>query len=137
MPRAGNAAPRLNPGQASYVLERLVADRRVTAREIERYMSEMEREISELETRLQSLRQASGNGGVANSHPGNAGPRTAGASRRRKRVSAEQIESRRIQGRYLGLIRQVPANRRAHFQKIAKDRGREAAIKELVSALGK
>lgn len=133
MARPKAAAPRLNPGQASYVLDRMIADRRISARDVERYVSDMQREIADLEDRLQSLRQASANGRVTPE-------RTRGArssAKRGRRVSAQQLASRKIQGRYLGLIRQVPASRRAHFQKIAKDRGREAAIKELASALGK
>ncbi|HEU4521110.1 MAG TPA: hypothetical protein VFT12_03845 [Thermoanaerobaculia bacterium] len=131
--------PRLNPGQAAYVLERMVADRRISARDVSRYVSEMQREISELENRLMSLRQASSSSSTASSRGrGSRAAAKAGATpRRRSRVSAEQAASRKIQGRYLGLIRQIPASRRAHFQKVAKDRGREAAIKELVSALGK
>ncbi len=55
--------------------------------------------------------------------------------RRATRLTGEQIASRQLQGRYLGLIRQIPATRRAHYAKIAKDRGREAAIKEMQSAV--
>jgi hypothetical protein len=47
------------------------------------------------------------------------------------------LASRQLQGRYLGLIRQIPASRRAAFQKIAKDRGREAAINEMRMTLKK
>ena len=133
MARPKAAAPQLNPGQASYVLDRMIADRRISARDVERYESDMQREIADLEDRLQNLRQASANGGDTPQRARSARP----GAKRRRRVSAEQLPSRKIQGRYLGLIRQVPASPRGHFQKIAKDRGREAAIKELVSALGK
>ncbi|HUP45618.1 MAG TPA: hypothetical protein VM779_08915 [Thermoanaerobaculia bacterium] len=111
----------------------MVADRRVSAKDVSRYASDMEREISDLENRLQTLRQASG--GSAQRGRAAAAPRA--GRKRAGRVTAEQRASRKIQGRYLGLIRQIPANRRPHFQKIAKEKGREAAIKELVSALGK
>ncbi len=55
--------------------------------------------------------------------------------RRATRLTGDQIASRQLQGRYLGLIRQIPATRRARYAKIAKDRGREAAIKEMQSAV--
>jgi hypothetical protein len=51
--------------------------------------------------------------------------------RRRSRITPEQLASRQLQGRYLGLIRQIPASTRAQSQKIAKERGREAAINEM------
>ena len=61
---------------------------------------------------------------------------TTGKRRRRSaKLTSEQLASRQLQGRYLGLIRQIPASQRARFSKIAKDKGREAAIKELQSAV--
>jgi hypothetical protein len=35
------------------------------------------------------------------------------------------------------LIRQIPKTKRPQYQKTAREKGREAAIKEMVSALGK
>jgi hypothetical protein len=35
------------------------------------------------------------------------------------------------------LIRQIPASKRGQYQKIAKDQGREAAIKEMAATLRK
>ena len=139
MPRLKKAMPQLTPGQAGYVLERMVKDRRLSAGDINRYVSEMQREISDLEMRLQNLRQASGagNGARAASLAGSSRIPVAKGKPAKRRVSAEQRASRLVQGRYLGLIRQIPASKRAQYQKIAKERGREAAIKELVSALGK
>ena len=136
MARPRAALPQLSPGQATYVLERMIADRRVSAKDVSRYVSEMQREIDELENRLERLRQATG--GAA---PAARRGRPAGAAKaqrgRRRRVTAEQEASRKLQGRYLGLIRQIPASRRGPFQRTAKEKGREAAIKDLVSALGK
>jgi len=42
-----------------------------------------------------------------------------------------------LRGRYLGLIRQIPANKRGQYQKIAKDSGREAAINAMKSAVNR
>ena len=57
--------------------------------------------------------------------------------RSRATITPEQLASRQLQGRYLGLIRQIPASKRGQYQKIAKEKGREAAIKEMGGALGK
>ena len=150
-PRKSSSNAQLSPGQASYVLQRLIRDRRVSAGEVSRYVSDMQREITELEERLEALRQASGSassqtGGQrrrgrppaqASSQQSQGGGQGGAQRRRGRAITAEQRQSRVIQGRYLGLIRQIPASRRGQYQKIAKEKGREAAIKEMASALGK
>jgi hypothetical protein len=47
------------------------------------------------------------------------------------RLSPEVVASRQLQGRYLALIRQVPKSKRAAFSKMAKEHGREAAVKAM------
>lgn len=138
----------LSPGQASYVLDRLIGDRRITRADINRYVEEMKREISVLEQRLASLREATGDAisrafhavmpGKRRGRPPGSGTKAGGGAKRaRAKITPEQLASRKLQGRYLGLIRQIPASRRSQYQKIAKERGREAAIKEMTSALNK
>jgi hypothetical protein len=106
------------------MLQDLMRAGRVSTADIKRY-----REIRQLEQRLQSLR---GGRGAA---PG--AQRGAVGRRRSSRITAEQLASRQLQGRYLGLIRQIPKAQRARYAKVASDRGREAAIKEMRTALNK
>jgi hypothetical protein len=178
----------MSHGQAAYVLDRLIADRRISPSEVSRYVSDMHREISDLETRLQTLRTHAGASTGASSAPSSTGggfgarrgrppgrppgsgvtasgkrrgrppgsknvaPSPAAAStgsavaqtgvaagkrRRRARITPEQLASRQLQGRYLGLIRQIPANKRGQYQKIAKESGREAAINAMKSAVNR
>lgn len=137
-PRQSSSRPQLTPGQASYVLERLIGDRRVSAGEVARYVNDMRREIDDLQHRLETLRAASGGALVASRRRGR--PPAVPRGRRRGRptaVTAERRASQQLQGRYLGLIRQIPKTKRAQYQKIAKEKGREAAIREMTSALGK
>ena len=171
-PRLNIPAPQLSAGQASYVLDRLIADRRVSPGEVSRYVSDMHREISDLESRLQMLRTHAGaapsgtvtgarrgrppgrppGSGKRRGRPPGSGKKAAAAAapamggaeaaapgkrRRRSKITPEQLASRQLQGRYLGLIRQIPASRRAQYQKIAKDQGREAAINAMKSAVGR
>jgi len=187
-PRLNAPAPQLSAGQAAYVLERLIADRRISPGEVSRYVSDMHREINDLESRLQMLRTHAGastgsgagmtSGGTTGARRGrppgrppgsgvtasgkrrgrppgsknvassSAAAASGGASdaaastgggkrRRRARITPEQLASRQLQGRYLGLIRQIPASRRAQYQKIAKESGREAAINAMKSAVGR
>jgi hypothetical protein len=65
-----------------------------------------------------------------------AAPARAGR-RGRSAITPEQLASRQLQGRYLGLIRQIPASKRAQYQRTAKEKGREAAIREMQGVLGK
>lgn len=200
---SGGSDQRISSGQAAYVVERLLSERRISQGEINRYISEMGREISDLEARLQRLREAHGgqiaaavagigaavgaaalvrrrpgrppgsgrgpgrppgSGRGPGRPPGRRGPGrppksaaapaanvatdtaaagaagTTGRKRGRKRTSSitgDQLASRQLQGRYLALVRQFAEGKRAQYAKIAKERGREAAIKEMMSALGK
>ena len=148
-PRKPTAPVEVSPGQASYVLQKLVDARRVTSAEVHRYVKEMQSEISDLERRLQSLKEATGEairsvvskltpGGRRRGRPpGSGAAKAAGGRKRRSAITPEQLASRQLQGRYLGLIRQIPASRRAQYQKIAKDNGREAAIKAMQGVLNK
>ena len=130
-PRRSSSGLRLSPSQAQEVLHAMINDGRISSGEITRYI-----EIQQLEERLRSLR---GGGGVRGRRPGPRAPRAAGRRGRRRRgpITAEQLASRQLQGRYLGLIRQIPKSQRARYAKTAKERGREAAIKEMQSALKK
>jgi hypothetical protein len=161
----------LSPGQAHYVLERLIKDRRVSASEINTYVSEMGREINDLEARLARLKDAAGPAaaaavagiaaGVAGavavrrgrkpgrppgrppasaSTEGATGTGGGGAKRGRKArtaITPEQLASRQLQGRYLALVRRFPENKRAQYAKTAKEKGREAAIRDMEDAVKK
>lgn len=199
-PRNNPTAPDVTPGQAKWVIQRLISERRLSPNEVQRYVGDMQREISDLERQLDMLRQAHGGSGSASrtssssaSSSSNAGstgarrgrkpgrkpgrpagsgasaqtaggeqparkrrgrpPRAASANaggeqaaaapkagrgskkRARAAITPEQLASRQLQGRYLALIRQIPAARRAPYAKLAKEKGREAAIKELQDAV--
>lgn len=193
--KQGDSTPaKLSGGQASYVLERLLKERRVSQSDVNGYLSQMKQEIGQLEERLKHLRDAvgdaasaavSGIASVASSavaavrgrRPGRpagsknkvgrppgrpagtpgrkpgrpakaaaapaaatdtAAPSKKGAKRTRKAaITAEQLASRQLQGRYLALVRRFPANRRAAIARTAKEKGREAAIKEMQDNLPK
>jgi O6-methylguanine-DNA--protein-cysteine methyltransferase len=141
-PRKSVSDQKLSPGQASYVLDRLIGDRRVTRTDVQRYVNDMHREIGDLERRLQSLKEAAGSAirsAIQALTPGKRRGRPPGGGKKRRsaKITAEQLASRQLQGRYLGLIRQIPASKRGTYQKIAKEKGREAAIKEMMTTLKK
>jgi hypothetical protein len=122
----------MNEQQAAYVLDYLVRSGRVSPREISRIVAEG---IRQTEDRLNALRDGLAARAAPNStksHPVSAGRRP--ARRRRRHVSPEVAASRQLQGRYIALLRQLPQRRRARISKIAKDEGREAAIKAMQKA---
>jgi len=133
VPRGRRPGSNISTADAQQILQDLIRAGKISVGDIARF-----REIRRLEERLQSLR---GGGGMRGRRPGRppaaaslAGP---AVRRRVRRLSAAGLASRKVQGRYLGLIRQIPASQRGKYTKIAKEKSREAAIKEMQSALGK
>jgi hypothetical protein len=136
----------LSPSHALYVLEQAIEDRRITRADLDRYGKKMREEISEIEARLRSLRDATvkaakrvfdrrGEVPVPHVKGRSRGPKR--AKRSSKPVSAEVVASRKLQGRYIAAVRQLPKTRRARFAAIAKREGREAAIAAIRKAAGK
>jgi hypothetical protein len=130
---------RVTAGEASYVLDRLIQERRLKAGEVARLVTEMHREIEELERRLAALRQAAGSdrpSPVTESSQAKRGP-SAPTGRRRRPVTPELAKSRRLQGEYMGLIRHIQGPARARIKKLASNQGRGAAIKAMRASLAK
>lgn len=68
----------VTPGQAQYVVERLIKERRVSQADVNGYLAEMGREIQEIEQRLADLRAAAG-------HPPPAAPALPAQPERQRR----------------------------------------------------
>ena len=139
-PRTIPVAPPVTSGEAAYVVERLIADRRITPGDVRRYVTGMHDEILGLERRLQILRNATAGSLSPRSATPRIEPSTPAVPRRRrsrKPASAEVKASQQIQGQYVSLIRQIAKYKRAQYQKIAKERGREAAITAMRAVLQK
>ena len=115
----------LSHTEALYIIDRLIAERRISPAMVARIRSEMASEIQQLEERLASLR----------GEPKGSAKRRSALSTSRQKLSAETQASRRLQGTYLNLIRRVPTNQRGQFKQIARTKGREDAIKALRSFL--
>jgi len=135
--------PSLTPTQAQYVIERMLADRRISRAEVARYVGGLPGEIRALEERLTSLRAAT-NGGQAPAE--SAAPARGRAPRRSARPAKRGRKSqataavpawRKLQGSYIGYLRQFPEAKRGKYQRIAKKEGQEAAIIRMKKALGK
>ncbi len=125
--------PGITESQAHYVLSRMLADKRVNRRDIAKYLSQMQSEIKELENRLEQLKSLSGSGSGGTKR---AGKTTKAKKRVSRKPNPQQIKSRKIQGVYMSLIRQIPKTKRATYKKTAKEKNREAAIAAMKKTLG-
>jgi hypothetical protein len=130
---------RVTAGEALYVLDRLIKERRLKASEVAQLVAEMHREIEELERRLATLREATGSARTSQIPKGSRARRDQSAQTEQPRrvVTPELAKSRRLQGEYMGLIRHIQGPARARMKKLAGDQGREAAIKAMRASLTK
>jgi hypothetical protein len=133
------------PGEAVFLIEALTLDGRIDSKTLDEYRSRYSAEIQSLERRLAQLRAATGGSVViaaAGAAVAAAGRTVVRAARRvrqktatktRKSVSPKRARTRELQGRYLGLMHQIPkAVVKSQFGKdaIAK-KGKETVIVEM------
>ena len=128
MPRKLTIPPITN-AQAKYILEKLIDEGVVNAGDVRRLISVMWSEMSAIEKRIAELRAVA----EPLRQPARAMRKGARTVRRasRKILTPERRESMRLQGRYLGSLMKIRKGDRARFRKIAKERGRAAAIQAM------
>jgi hypothetical protein len=129
--------PALTPGQATYVITRLLDERRITTTDIATYLRELHDEITTIEQRLATLRAAPlrATRSTARNTPSNTtAARTVTIKRRFSRTARAQQQ---LQGSYLGYMRQLPEHDKPRFQAIKARSGFAAAITALRHHLGK
>jgi hypothetical protein len=121
----------MTPGQAQYVVERLIKERRVSQGDLNGYLAEMGREIQEIEQRLANLRAAAGPARRAAPAPPSAAraPKTG-----KRRTGARKGHPRGIAGTLAVLLRSIPSAEHAAIQAIRTDKGIKAAIKAAQTA---
>jgi hypothetical protein len=128
----------ISPPDLAYAVSRLIEARKTTAAEVVRLAGERKALITKLETALAALRsgivpEGEGGKGVHRLATG----RVAGSRKARRPASPKMLAARRLQGQYLGYLRQVPAKEKERFQKVAREKSVQAAITELKKRLGK
>ncbi|MBV8543574.1 MAG: S24/S26 family peptidase [Acidobacteria bacterium] len=135
---SGPEEPRMDvtPGQAQWIVERLLADGRISAKDVSQYLDAMRGEIRDIERRLALLRDA--RSGPAASPA----PRSAPPIRKTRKGKGEQRPKasghpRGIAGTLAVLLRSIPAAEHAAIQAIRADQGIQAAIKAARIAVGK
>jgi len=117
------------------VLERLIAERRVSSGEVARYVADIQREIAEIETRIARLRAAGEDTQVRRTGPDLSAKTATPPSRK---VRKRRRTGNPLAGNYMGYMRQVnSARKKAEFKKIKADSGFADAIAALKRHLGK
>ncbi|MEA2162187.1 MAG: Peptidase S24-like [Thermoanaerobaculia bacterium] len=118
----------VTPGQAHWIIERLLADRRISSQDVQRYVADMGREIQDIERRLASLREAAGNGPMASPAPRSEAPAAKTKKRRPGRPKKSAGHPRGIAGTLAVLLRSLPTAAHATIAAIRADKGIQAAI---------
>jgi hypothetical protein len=136
------AIPPLTPGQAQFVLAQAVAERKLTYNDIVSYTARIQDEVRTLEARLAQLRAVASSHVVVEStagRPGGNGRSRARRGRRRvpKPITPAHRASMKLQGQYLGLLRRLPETKKAQMKKLAQEKGREAAVKQMRASTAK
>lgn len=117
------STPQLTGGTAQYVLNRLLAEKRITAREITQYVADLATEIAHVEARLRFLRDANAPAARASYSP-----ERRPAQRTRAHAGGD---GKALGGMYGGLIRRVPKAVQAQYAEIKAKEGIRAAIAAL------
>ena len=125
-------APGISPGQASYVIERLLAERRISPSDVHACLADLAREIQDIEGRIATLRAVAGSDA-----PKTNAPKKDRVARRKRRGRPGRPSAMQLNGRYMGFYRQIPKYDQPKYSAIRKEQGIEAAIKAMREHLGK
>lgn len=149
--RSGGALGAIGPLDLAYAVSRLVAEGRTTPAEVARLAAERSARISSLQTELAALM----GGPVPSAHaiaaakalvgrapsgprrPNRVGTVSTRSDGRRFTTTSKVVAARKVQGQYMGYLRQLPAKDKEQVKAIARDKGVPAAVAELKKRLGK
>lgn len=118
-----NSVHTITAKAAAYVVEKLIAARRISRKEVAQIIAEIGPEIRRLEARLAQLR--------AGSPLPSATASTSKVQQRKRAPTRKTAGGKALGGMYGGLIRRVPKNEQAQYVEIKNSRGIEAAIAAL------
>ena len=132
----------------TYAVNCLIANGQTTAAEVTQLAAERTKRIADLETELAVLKH----GGAAGSVPAKTKKRAtrktatkakkAGKTITRKdgktfTMTKKALAARKMQGQYMGYLRQFPEKAKAQFKALAKKEGVPVAVEEMKQQLGK
>jgi hypothetical protein len=128
MATKNEAAIDVTPGQAQWIVKRMVAERRIAAADVRSMLEGLGGEIADLERRLAALREARENAPVVPQAARSGSP--SGNARKRKggRRTKAPGHPRGIAGTLAVLLRSIPAAEHAAIASIRANQGIQAAI---------
>ncbi len=129
---------KLTPGESHYVLQSLILRGSIKPALVEKTLRGREAEIRSLRDRLASLEGASDGAQPRRRGPGRprgSGKPAAASKVSRRRMSPKVRALRRLQGKYMGLVRGLKVAEKARVRSVREKQGMGAAI-ALASSLG-
>lgn len=128
MPKNKPAVSGIGLPDLTYAVNRLISLGKTSAREVSLLAGERPNRIAQLEKELAVLR--SGAVSIAPRASKTNGAKAAPKARKRRfTMTPKALRARKLQGRYLGLLRKLDAKQRAQAAKAAKEGGVAAAVK--------
>lgn len=119
---------KLDPRQSHYVLQTLLAQRKVGARHVRAILKDWQKEIASLRDRLATLEQM-GVRGVEKAGRRVAAKAGRAEARVKRRLSPKVRALRRQQGQYMGLVRRLKDAEKARVRAVREKKGLPAAIR--------
>ncbi len=121
---------RMTPAESHYVLQTLLAQRKVRQSQVAAVLGGRSKEIAELRERLATLEGIQGISKRRGRPPAAARP----ARRRNVTISPKVRALRRLQGKYMGYVRRLKPAEKARVREVREKQGMQAAIR-LASSL--
>lgn len=128
MPRGKTTVSGIGQADLTYAVNRLIGLGKTNAREVSTLAAERPERIAALEKELSVLRTGAALGPAT----AKKGGRPEAPAKRKKRkftMTPKALKARKLQGRYLGLLRKLDPKQRAQCSKAAKSGGVAAAMK--------
>lgn len=122
---------RMTPAESHYVLQTLLAQRKVRQSQVDAVLGGRTKEIASLRERLADLE------GIPSASRKRGRPRQAAgrpARRRNVKISPKVRALRRLQGKYMGYVRRLKPAEKARVREVREKQGMQAAIR-LASSL--
>ncbi|HVE65944.1 MAG TPA: hypothetical protein VNC59_05140 [Thermoanaerobaculia bacterium] len=120
----------MTPAESHYVLQTLIAQRKVRQSQIAAVLGGRTKEIASLRERLADLEGIEGGARRTDRRQAAARPR----GRRNVTISPKVRALRRLQGKYMGYVRRLKPAEKARVREVREKQGMQAAIR-LASSL--
>jgi hypothetical protein len=120
----------MTPAESHYVLQTLLAQRKVRQNQVNAVLGGRTKEIADLRERLAALEGIKGSSRGRGRRPKAARP----ARRRNVTISPKVRALRRLQGKYMGYVRRLKPAEKARVREVREKQGMKASIR-LASSL--